>query len=95
MADTANQNNRKKLHLMYTELPKSIGLKEFWEELGYTKSTFYRRLSKIGLKPEHRILSPEQQDEYRVRLGFPPKFSPPPPLVIHRKNTIKELFGTL
>ena len=63
---------------MLNPTPKSIGLKEFWEELGYSKSTFYRRLSKIGLKPSHRILSPEEQDDFRVRLGFPPKFSPPP-----------------
>lgn len=61
---------------MHAETAKSISLKEFWEELGYSKSTFYRRLSKIGLKPRNRLLSPEEQDEYRKLLGFPPKFPP-------------------
>jgi DNA-binding IclR family transcriptional regulator len=61
---------------MLSQSSKSISLKEFWEELGYSKSTFYRRLSKIGIKPKHRLLSPEEQDEYRKLLGFPPKFPP-------------------
>ncbi len=64
---------------MVIPTPKSIGLKEFWEELGYSKSTFYRRLTAIGLKTSNRLLSPDEQDYLRVRLGFPPKFSPPPP----------------
>jgi len=64
---------------MLDPAPKAIGLKEFWEELGYSKSTFYRRLSKLGLRPRHRILSPQEQDEYRVGLGFPTKFLPPLP----------------
>ena len=63
---------------MHNELQKSMSLREFWEELGYSKSTFYSRLLKLGFKPQHRILSPEEQDEYRKRLGFPPKFLPPP-----------------
>ena len=59
------------------ELPKSMSLKGFWEEPGYSKSTFYRRLTKIGVKPQNRVLSPEEQDHFTVRLGFPPKFWPP------------------
>ncbi len=55
--------------------PKSLGLKEFWEELGYSKSTFYRRLGSLGLKTRRRILSPDEQDYFRIKLGFPPKFS--------------------
>jgi|GEM_PF-3267923 len=63
---------------MHPTLPMSISLKEFWEELGYSKSTFYRRLSNLELKTPNRLLSPDEQDYLRVRLGFPPKFSPSP-----------------
>ena len=58
-------------------LPQLISITELWEELGYTKSTFYRRITEFNLvRPGHRLLSPREQDYYRVGFGFPPKFSP-------------------
>jgi hypothetical protein len=59
---------------MSGQSPKSVGLREFWEELGYSRTTFYRRLSSAGLKTPNRLLSPEEQDKLRAGLGFPPKF---------------------
>jgi len=62
---------------MIPTTPETISLKDFWEELGYSKSTFYRRLAGANLKTPNRLLSPQEQDYIRVRLGFPPKFNLP------------------
>lgn len=56
--------------------PKLISKQELWEELGYSKSTFYRRCAEASIKVHHRMLSPEEQEYIRIKLGFPSLFSP-------------------
>ena len=45
---------------------------EFIQELGISKSTFYRLLDKKNIKTTRQMLSPRVENELRVELGFPP-----------------------
>jgi DNA invertase Pin-like site-specific DNA recombinase len=45
---------------------------ELIEELGISKSTFYRLLEKKKIKTTRQILSPKIENELRIELGFTP-----------------------
>lgn len=45
---------------------------EFYTELGFSRSTFYRRLREIKAKMSGRLISPKEQNRLRLLLGFPP-----------------------
>jgi ACT domain-containing protein len=45
---------------------------EFLQELGISRSAFYRRLQKQNIKTSPELLNPKTENEIRVALGFPP-----------------------
>ncbi len=45
---------------------------QFMQELGLSKSTFYRLLKKNDIPTTPELLSPHSENELRMRLGFPP-----------------------
>ncbi len=45
---------------------------ELIEELGISKSAFYRLLEKKNIQTTRQILNPRTENELRVELGFPP-----------------------
>jgi hypothetical protein len=46
--------------------------REFIDELGISKSTFYRLVKKKNLKITSEMLSPNAENELRIALGFSP-----------------------
>lgn len=45
---------------------------ELLQELGISRSAFYRRLQKKNIKPTPELMSPKVENEIRIALGFPP-----------------------
>ncbi|MDO8336425.1 MAG: hypothetical protein Q7T74_06630, partial [Candidatus Saccharibacteria bacterium] len=45
---------------------------ELIQELGISKSTFYRMLEKKRIQTTRQMLSPRDENELRVELGFAP-----------------------
>ncbi len=45
---------------------------ELIEELGLSKSTFYRLMEKKNIQTSPEMLSPKTENELRIELGFPP-----------------------
>ena len=46
--------------------------REFAEELGLSKSTFYRMVQKKDIATTPEMISPKTENELRIALGFPP-----------------------
>ncbi len=46
--------------------------REFAEELGLSKSTFYRMVQKKDIPTTPEMISPKTENELRIALGFPP-----------------------
>ena len=46
--------------------------REFIQELGLSKSTFYRLAEKKNIQTSPEMLSPQAENELRIALGFPP-----------------------
>jgi hypothetical protein len=45
---------------------------EFIQELGLSKSTFYRLAEKKNIRTNPEMLSPQAENDLRIALGFPP-----------------------
>lgn len=45
---------------------------ELIQELGISRATFYRMLAKKNIKTNRQILSPKDENELRIELGFSP-----------------------
>jgi ACT domain-containing protein len=45
---------------------------ELIEELGLSRSTFYRLLEKKNIQTSRQMLCPKEENELRLELGFPP-----------------------
>ncbi|HAD13570.1 MAG TPA: hypothetical protein DCF33_14175 [Saprospirales bacterium] len=43
-----------------------------FQELGITKSTFYRLVNQKKLKISRSLITPKEENELRIALGFPP-----------------------
>jgi hypothetical protein len=51
--------------------PKFKTKREFIEEIGLSKSTFYRLVQKKNIQLNSELLSPKEEQELRNALGFP------------------------
>ena len=45
---------------------------ELIQELGISRATFYRLLKKKNIKTSRQVLSPRDENELRIELGFSP-----------------------
>ena len=56
--------------------PKFKTKREFIEEIGLSKSTFYRLIKKKNIPLTSELLSPKEEQELRNALGFPSEIKP-------------------
>ena len=56
--------------------PKFKTKREFIEEIGLSKSTFYRLVQKKNIQLNSELLSPKEEQELRNALGFPSEIKP-------------------
>jgi len=55
------------------------------DELGLSKSAFYRLLEKKNIQTSPEMLSPKTENELRIALGFPPLAVIKPLTLLHLK----------